>query len=238
MVYRWNLLATADPTHVHGHFENLWDPAGGQDYLVFFAADALVGKIPVLHFKDFLYVLREKPAHCLSFWQPTAVEMCLLGINLMCPLSLQEVFSCCCLPEWPCLLQTVAQQRYYCLHWNEWMPLWESGYYQDEKGLALFFRSSKSDPLWGVHSISLTIFLLEAAKPAWSLCLSYCGWRWRKRSVSPRPSSRPTDLPVPFWLPSAHTSGATACLQSPSHTLASPLEPTGFLWLHRHISVL
>ena len=67
VVYRWNHLATADPTHVHGHFENLWDPEGGQDYLVIFAADALAGKIPVLHFKDFLYVLREKPAHCLSF---------------------------------------------------------------------------------------------------------------------------------------------------------------------------
>lgn len=94
---------------------NLWNPAGGQDYLVFFPADALAGKVPVLHFKDFLYMLREKATHCLSFWQFTTVEMCLLGINLMCPLSLQEVFSWCCLPERCCLLQAVAQQRYYCL---------------------------------------------------------------------------------------------------------------------------
>ena len=83
--------------------------------LVFFAAEALAGKIPVVHFMDFPHVLREEPARCLSFWQLTAVEMCLLGINLMCPLSLREVFFWCCLPEWRCLLQTVAQQRYYCL---------------------------------------------------------------------------------------------------------------------------
>lgn len=67
MAYRWNRLATADPTLVHGHFETLWGPAGGPGCLVFFAAEALAGKIPVVHFMDFPHVLREEPARCLSF---------------------------------------------------------------------------------------------------------------------------------------------------------------------------
>ena len=63
------------------------------------------------------------------------------------------------------------------------------------KRFDISFRSSKSGPLWGVHSISLPIFLLEVTKPEWSLCLSYCGWRWGRRPVSPRPllqGQRPT----------------------------------------------
>lgn len=111
------------------------------------------------------------------------------------------------------------------------MPLWESGYYQDEKGSALFLRSSKSDPLWGVHSISLTIFLLEVAKPAWSLVSATVDGGGERGLCHPGPCPGPQTCWFPFGFQVLMHPGLPLAFRVPHiplHPLWSPLASSGF----------
>lgn len=98
-----------------------------------------------------------------------------------------------------------------------------------------FSSGAVNQILCEVYMQSLTIFL-EVAKPAWKP-LSQLLWMEVEKEVWCHPGSlsRPTDLLVPVWLPSAHTSGATPCLRVP-HTPCIPSGAHCFLASSPHLS--